>query len=403
MATLPRRLLHLALVLALTLMAAAAREDPPPAVSTPPHIDHIQPSSSPKMVQTLMWIRGNNLGLSPDDVLDVTFGGVSCRDTLVYTDSLQIACVVDYRKVYKQRPAKDQAAVAGDVALPIVVTTATGGSSVVNPLFTFQDDCLVYSSLTKCNDAHRVVGASCKWCHQASRCLPLDQSCPFPCSPNGLRITCYELGSITILSVIIFSICVATLAFAIKESQYLAEKKRRRALARKKGAHTHGGAPAHGTAASAAGWTINGIWRRGPTQASAATIAPDSPLAHGQDGGRPSAGGDPRAGGVSPDIENEDAIFAGIGAPSLTSSHYHHRSAPRDVSSSAHGGGPGTVATPVATGNRHTSTIGPFPASVNGIRSFTNLPGIPAATGSALDDGDDSDDGEITSFNFLGS
>ena len=83
--------------------------------NVPPTTREASPSTGPEAGAIPILILGDHLGVSAEDVVDVTIAGSSCISTLVYYNSTVLQCIL---------PAK---AVEGDLTDTVIVTTQSGG------------------------------------------------------------------------------------------------------------------------------------------------------------------------------------------------------------------------------------------------------------------------------------
>lgn len=92
------------------------------AASHPPRITSLRPSVGPTTGETLLMIRGENLGEDARDILDVKVGDVSCRRTLSFDSPY---CI------YVRTPP-------GEGTVSVIITTESGGEGVCMVTFSYE-------------------------------------------------------------------------------------------------------------------------------------------------------------------------------------------------------------------------------------------------------------------------
>eukprot|EP00732_Lithocolla_globosa_P004777 Lithocolla_globosa_v1_NODE_4564_length_1409_cov_6.716396.p1 type:complete len:339 gc:universal NODE_4564_length_1409_cov_6.716396:45-1061(+) len=89
-----------------------------------PEVSGLSPNSGPESGQTRVVIRGADLGLSKEDITELSVAGVDCRPSLVYFSQHKLECVTE--------PGKGSG--------PVIVTTKSGGRGSSTVQFTFLPD-----------------------------------------------------------------------------------------------------------------------------------------------------------------------------------------------------------------------------------------------------------------------
>lgn len=76
------------------------------------------PAEGPESGGTPVRIQGTNLGVSEEDILEITIAGSSCRSSLVYTSPSLIDCTTSEKTT--------------QLTGPVIVTTNSGGSGAIS-------------------------------------------------------------------------------------------------------------------------------------------------------------------------------------------------------------------------------------------------------------------------------
>jgi len=170
-----------------------------------PDISTVYPDFGPKTGRTPVFIRGDNLGLNKEDIIELVVGGYSCLGTLIYDNQNSISCIATPDQLLQHSTAPNEGAVW--------VTTVSGGKSNTNFTFTFFDSCFMLTTRSTCEKAGKY--GDCKWCKFSAKCVEYQQTCNDGCSSVHMKMTCPELAGIIIASIFLLSLVGFLIFFVI--------------------------------------------------------------------------------------------------------------------------------------------------------------------------------------------
>ena len=156
---------------------------------TAPTISSIIPQNGPVTGFTRVQISGDNLGVSPDDLLDITVAGVSCSYSQRWISPNMASCVT--------------AQAITSTTDTVVVRTISGGASINTVAFTYKPACYLHSSRDLCS------AELCFWCTTSSSCLGDVASCPSDCN----SFSCASL--LIVLEIVAFILLLIPITFLV--------------------------------------------------------------------------------------------------------------------------------------------------------------------------------------------